>query len=115
MKIRNGNLQIIQLPKQFEMRKIKSLALTFFVAATMISCDEKNSKTNAYPADISRQAVVSNANTCDCESMDRMKKDGEILYGICKYLVGKKITLSVQPCELSITREDSSVLNGKEV
>ena len=53
---------------------------------------------------------------CDCESIDRKAKNGEVLYKICRYLVvNQKTTEPANPCEWSIREINADTLNGKEI
>jgi hypothetical protein len=53
---------------------------------------------------------------CDCESINRKAKNGEVLYKICRYLmVNQKTTEPANPCEWSIREINADTLNGKEI
>jgi len=53
---------------------------------------------------------------CDCETINRKAKDGEILYQICKYVTDNKMTAKpANPCEWKIREMKDDTLNGKQV
>jgi len=54
--------------------------------------------------------------TCDCETINRKVKDGEILYKICRYIVDNNVvTNPADPCTFEIREMQSDTLNGKEI
>ena len=53
---------------------------------------------------------------CDCESIDRKAKNGEVLYKICRYMVDNQKTAEpANPCEWTIREIKADSLNGKEI
>jgi hypothetical protein len=53
---------------------------------------------------------------CDCNTVDRKKKDGEVLYKICKYITDNKLNSEpANPCEFKVRRIEDDTLNGKSI
>ena len=53
---------------------------------------------------------------CDCETLDRKAKDGEMLYKICKYVVENKlISKPANPCDFKIRETVNDTLEGKPI
>ena len=53
---------------------------------------------------------------CDCESVDRKAKDGEMNYKICNYIVDHKlITKQENPCDYKVKEIINDTLEGKPI
>lgn len=53
---------------------------------------------------------------CNCETLDRKAKDGEMLYKICNYIVDNKlISKPANPCDFKVREIISDTLNGKAI
>lgn len=53
---------------------------------------------------------------CDCETVDRKARDGEMLYKICRYIVDNKlISKPANPCDFKVREIISDTLKGQPI
>jgi hypothetical protein len=62
-------------------------------------------------------ATISACKTnCDCNSIDKSKKDGELLFKICKYIKDNNYpTEPGNPCKYEIREIKNDTLKGKDI
>lgn len=96
------------------------LLIAVIVVTSLPGCNQRPAEENYDPIKKTFDSNVSNAikrpdtTKCNCESLYKDKKHGELLAIVCNYITIHKIPPPLNPCKLSVTRTDSIKIKGIE-